>query len=162
MSSGHPSLLLRVKTDPFSAFINSLNPDNYFNLTMDRAVIISDALLTDFKCCEEAAIYLEYLRDSHSALLKIISETISDLSVTESVQYPLDTSSLARVDANGDVLMDDSTTQATHVYLNGRVMHECKECGKLHDRKGRVIACINSHSGSKPYKCNGECGKSAW
>jgi len=38
----------------------------------------------------------------------------------------------------------------------------CSECKRPHPRRNRAEACENSHSGAKPFACQGACGVFQW
>ena len=161
VSTLHSIVIDFINPDHISGF---RSPTGAPSFMLDEMATFSDALLIDSKCCEEAAMYLEYLKASHSALFDIISDVMGELSTVATAQYLPDTFTPPGADTGSDDCGTpvDSTSQTPLVYQDGRAMHECQGCGKLHDRKGRVIACMNSHFGSKPYQCHGECGKRRW
>lgn len=66
-------------------------------------------------------------------------------------------SSSNRLTAAPDVSTESSTpSSSSHPNL------ECSVCGKRFARKGRAESCENSHTGTKPYPCQGECGNINW
>lgn len=107
---------------------------------------------------QEILRYFESLEKSNPTLFGIISDTAQELSLVAGAQCMGYRLGLAN-EGTTETLTRPFITQGLEVFFNGRLMHKCKECGKLHDRKSRLIACMNSHSGRKPYHCGGSCGR---
>lgn len=139
-----------------------IHADTVSNLELEAIVGPFDALLDGSEeVFQETLRYFEYLETSSPTLFGIISDAAQELTIGADAQYMSYPSSLANSES-AEALTSSSVTQDSQdleVFVNGRVMYKCGQCGKLHDRKGRLIACTNSHSGRKPFHCLGSCGR---
>lgn len=133
-------------------------------LPFDETAVMANAFNNDSKSLFEASQYLEHLEGSDPALFHMISDAAKELSAMEGAQYFFCSSAqpTRQVSDVKKPSSDSVTFQVPTVYLDSRTLRTCAGCGKLHDRKARVLACINTHLGCKPYQCHGECGERNW
>lgn len=128
-------------------------------LKLGAGVAASNDALDDSKeAFQETLRYFELLKRSNPTLFAIISDAAQELSIaagTQSMASPPESTGNSTV----STLTGPDIMLVPEIFVNGRIMYKCDDCGKLHDRKGRLIACMNSHSGRKPYQCSGTCGQ---
>jgi hypothetical protein len=78
---------------------------------------------------------------------------------------PLKTPQLTSLHQNncsgGSISMASSSIFLASEVVNGN-KYQCPTCGDRFNRLSRAESCYNSHSGSKPFVCGGQCGDETW